>query len=64
MIPRGCAINSELSNWKIDSTLSANGFGSAKATAASHIKFARPECSASATGNPKPNSAPSAWGVT
>jgi hypothetical protein len=33
----------ELSNWRIDSAIPADVFGSAKATAAKHIKFARPD---------------------
>jgi hypothetical protein len=44
----------ELSNWKIDPTLSADVFGSAKATAAKHIKFARPDAPLPPTGNAKP----------
>jgi hypothetical protein len=43
----------ELSNWKIDPTLSADVFGSAKATAAKHIKFARPDAPLP-PGNAKP----------
>jgi hypothetical protein len=33
----------ELTNWQIDPTISADVFGSSKATAAKHIKFARPD---------------------
>ncbi len=33
----------ELSNWKIDPSVSADFFGSTKALAAKHIKFARPD---------------------
>ncbi len=47
----------ELSNWKIDPTLSADVFGSAKATAAKHIKFARPDAPLPPTGNAKPKAA-------
>jgi hypothetical protein len=44
----------ELSNWKIDPTLSADVFGSAKAAAAKRIKFARPDAPLPPTGNAKP----------
>jgi hypothetical protein len=44
----------ELSNWKIDPTLPADVFGSAKATAAKHIKFARPDAPLPPSGNVKP----------
>ena len=44
----------ELSNWKIDPILSADVFGSAKATAAKHIKFARPDAPLPPSGNVKP----------
>jgi len=33
----------ELSNWQLDSTIAADAFASAKAGAATHIKFARPD---------------------
>ncbi len=47
----------ELSNWKIDPTLPADVFGSAKATAAKHIKFARPDAPLPPPGNTKPKAA-------
>jgi hypothetical protein len=43
----------ELSNWKIDPSVSADFFGSAKASAAKHIKFARPDAPPP-PGNAKP----------
>jgi hypothetical protein len=43
----------ELSNWKIDPSVSADFFGSAKASAAKHIKFARPDAPPP-TGTAKP----------
>jgi hypothetical protein len=47
----------ELSNWKIDPTLSPDVFGSAKAAAAKHIKFARPDAPLPPRGNAKPQAA-------
>jgi hypothetical protein len=47
----------ELSNWKIDPTLSPDVFGSAKAAAAKHIKFARPDAPLPAPGSAKPKAA-------
>jgi hypothetical protein len=47
----------ELSNWKINPTLSVDVFGSAKATAAKHIKFARPDAPLPASGDTKPKAA-------
>jgi hypothetical protein len=47
----------ELSNWKIDPTLSADVFGSPKAAAAKHIKFARPDAPLPPSGNAKPKAA-------
>jgi hypothetical protein len=47
----------ELSNWKIDPTLSPDVFGSAKAAAAKHIKFARPDAPLPPRGNVKPQTA-------
>jgi hypothetical protein len=47
----------ELSDWKIDPTLSPDVFGSAKAAAAKHIKFARPDAPLPAPGNAKPKAA-------
>jgi hypothetical protein len=47
----------ELSNWKIDPSLSPDVFGSAKAAAAKHIKFARPDAPHPAPGNVKPQAA-------
>jgi hypothetical protein len=47
----------ELSNWKIDPALSPDVFGSAKAAAAKHMKFARPDAPLPAPGNAKPKAA-------
>jgi hypothetical protein len=47
----------ELSDWKIDPTLSPDVFGSSKAAAAKHIKFARPDAPLPAPGNAKPKAA-------
>jgi hypothetical protein len=47
----------ELSNWKIDPALSPDVFGSAKAAAAKHIKFARPDAPHPVPGNAKPQAA-------
>jgi hypothetical protein len=47
----------ELSNWQIDPAIPADVFGSAKATAAKHIKFARPDAPLPPMGNAKPNPA-------
>jgi hypothetical protein len=44
----------ELSNWQIDPVVPANVFGSAKATAAKHIKFARPDAPLPTPGDAKP----------
>jgi hypothetical protein len=44
----------ELSNWKLDPPVAADVFGSAKATAAKHIKFARPDAPLPPAGNAKP----------
>jgi hypothetical protein len=44
----------ELSNWKIDPAISSEVFGSSKATAAKHIKFARPDAPLPPRGTAKP----------
>ena len=44
----------ELSNWQIDKSLPADVFGSAKATSAKHIKFARPDAPLPKPGDVKP----------
>ncbi len=41
----------ELSNWQIDPPVATDSFGSAKATAAKHIKFARPDAPLSPPGS-------------
>ena len=43
----------ELSNWKLDPALSADVFSSAKAAAAKHIKFARPDAPLPGNATPK-----------
>ena len=47
----------ELTNWQIDPNISADVFGSAKATAAKHIKFARPDAPLPPPGKAKPKAA-------
>ena len=47
----------ELSDWQIDATVSADVFGSEKATAAKRIQFARPDAPLPPAGNGKPNAA-------
>ena len=44
----------ELSNWKLDPPVAAEVFGSAKASAAKHIKFARPDAPLPPAGKAKP----------
>jgi hypothetical protein len=48
----------ELSNWKLDPLVAAEAFGSTKATAAKHIKFARPDAPLPPAGNVKPAANP------
>jgi len=48
----------ELSNWHIDPNVSADFFSSAKATAAKHIKFARPDASVPPSTRAKPKATP------
>jgi hypothetical protein len=47
----------ELTNWEIDPTIPADVFGSPKATAAKHIKFARPDAPLPPPGKAKPKAA-------
>jgi len=47
----------ELTNWQLDPTISADVFGSPKATAAKHIKFARPDAPLPPPGKSKPKAA-------
>jgi len=52
----------ELSNWKLDPALSADVFSSAKATAAKHIKFARPDAPLPGNAKPKATQTPATSG--
>ena len=47
----------DLSNWQIDPAVSADVFGSAKATTAQHMPFARPDAPLSAPGKVRPKAA-------
>jgi hypothetical protein len=47
----------EISNWHIDPAIPAGVFGSAKATTAKHIKFARPDAPLPTSANEKPKAA-------